>query len=172
MESMQNKLSRVRKPRIHITYEVETEGAQVEKELPFVIGVLGDFSGQSTKPLKPLKERKFVQIDRDNFNQIMKNMAPGLSFKVDNLLQNDNSELTIDLNFESMDDFEPANIIKQLEPLKKLLDSRNKLRDLLAKVDRSEVLEEVLEQILANPENLKKVSSELGIDSKAKPEEK
>ena len=106
--SIHEKLSRVRKPRVHITYEVETEGAKVERELPFVVGVMGDFSGNPTKPLKPLKDRKFVQIDRDNFNDVMARIDPGLNFKVDNTLNGDGSELAVELKFNSMDDFEPG----------------------------------------------------------------
>src|SRR5580698_8809190 len=124
-ESLQKKLDRVRKPRVHITYDVETEGAAVTKELPFVVGVLGDFSGQPTEPLKPLKDRKFVQIDRDNFNDIMGRMTPGLNLKVENTLKGDGSEMGVQLKFKSMDDFEPGNIVKQVEPLNKLLETRN-----------------------------------------------
>src|ERR1700737_1156851 len=104
--SIHDKLERVRKPRVHITYQVETEGAVVEKELPFVVGVLGDFSGNPTEPLKPLKDRKFIQIDRDNFNDIMARMTPGLNMRVDNTLKGDKSELPVQLKFESMEDFE------------------------------------------------------------------
>src|ERR671933_996771 len=107
-ESLQKKLDRVRKPRVHITYDVETEGAAVTKELPFVVGVLGDFSGNPTEPLKPLKDRKFIQIDRDNFNDIMARMTPGLNMRVQNTLANDGSELPVQLKFNSMEDFEPA----------------------------------------------------------------
>src|SRR5207253_9485901 len=98
-ESIHDKLSRVRKPRVHITYQVETEGAVVEKELPFVVGVLGDFSGNPTQPLKPLKDRKFIQIDRDNFNDVMARMTPGLKIKVENTLKGDGSEMPVDLKF-------------------------------------------------------------------------
>ena len=148
-KSIHDKLKRVRPPRVHITYEVETEGAMVEKELPFVVGVLGDFSGNPTEPLKPLKDRKFIQIDRDNINDVMARMTPGLNLRVENTLKGDGSEMAVQLKFNSMDDFEPANVVKQVEPLRKLLETRDKLRDLLTKVDRSEDLENVLEQVLA-----------------------
>jgi type VI secretion system protein ImpB len=161
--SIHDKLERVRKPRVHITYQVETEGAVVEKELPFVVGVLGDFSGNPTQPLKPLKDRKFVQIDRDNFNDVMARMTPGLNLKVENTLANDGSQMAVNLKFNSMDDFEPGRVVNQVEPLKKLLETRDKLRDLLTKVDRSEDLESVLEKVLQNSEQLKKLSGELGI---------
>lgn len=160
--SVQDKLNRVRKPRVHITYDVETGGALVEKELPFVMGVLGDFSGDPTEPLKPLKDRKFVQIDRDNFNDVLARMTPGLNLKVENTLKGDGSELGVQLQFKSMDDFEPGNIARQVEPLRKLLETRDKLRDLLTKIDRSEDLEAVLERVMQNPEELKQLSSELG----------
>src|SRR5437868_10682632 len=139
--SIHEKLERVRPPRVHIKYEVHTGGAAVEKELPFVVGVLGDFSGNPTEPLKPLRDRKFIQIDRDNFNDIMARMTPGLNLKVENTLKGDGSEMAVQLKFRSMDDFEPVRVVNQVEPLKKLLETRDKLRDLLTKVDRSEDLE-------------------------------
>jgi type VI secretion system protein ImpB len=163
-ESVHQKLKRVRKPRVHITYEVETEGAVVEKELPFVVGVVGDFSGHPTEKLKPLKDRKFIQIDRDNFDDVMKRMTPGLNLRVENTLAADGSEMPVQLKFESLSDFEPAQVAQQVEPLRKLLETRDKLRDLLTKIDRSEDLEGVLEQVLKNTEDLKKLSSELGVE--------
>jgi type VI secretion system protein ImpB len=161
-ESVHEKLKRVRKPRVHITYDVETEGAVVQKELPFVVGVLGDFSGNPTEKLKPLKDRKFIQIDRDNFNDVMQRMTPGLNLRVENTLADDGSEMAVQLKFDSMEDFDPANVAKQVEPLRKLLETRDKLRDLLTKVDRSEDLEGVLEEVLKNTDQLKQLSSELG----------
>jgi type VI secretion system protein ImpB len=165
--SIHDKLQRVRKPRVHITYDVETEGAVVQKELPFVVGVLGDFSGNPVEPLKPLKDRKFVQIDRDNFNEVMTRMTPGLNLKVENTLQGDGSEMAVQLKFQSMEDFEPANVAKQVEPLRKLLETRDKLRDLLTKIDRSSDLENVLEQVLQNTEQLKQLSKDLGVSPPA-----
>jgi type VI secretion system protein ImpB len=167
-ESLQKKLDRVRKPRVHITYDVETEGASVNKELPFVVGVLGDFSGQPTEPLKPLKDRKFIQIDRDNFNDVMARMTPGLNLRVKNTLKDDGSELGVQLKFGSMDDFSPEKVAQQVEPVKKLLETRDKLRDLLTKIDRSEDLEKVLEQVLSNTEQLKKLAGEVGATGEAK----
>jgi type VI secretion system protein ImpB len=161
-QSIHEKLKRVRPPRVHITYMVETEGAEVIKELPFVVGVLGDFSGNPTAPLKALKDRKFIQIDRDNINEVMARMTPGLNLRVKNTLKNDGSEMGVQLKFESMEDFEPGQIVNQVEPLRKLLETRNRLRDLLTKVDRSENLEKLLEEILKDPEAMKKLSSELG----------
>jgi type VI secretion system protein ImpB len=166
-ESVHDKLARVRTPRVHISYQVETEGAAVEKELPFVVGVLGDFSGNPTEPLKPLKDRKFVQIDRDNFDDIMARMNPGLNLKVENTLKGDGSEMAVQLKFRSMQDFEPINVVRQVEPLQKLLDVRDKLRDLLTKVDRSEDLENALEQVLQNTDELKRLSADPGVNSPA-----
>jgi type VI secretion system protein ImpB len=156
-ESIHEKLKRVRKPRVHITYDVETEGAVVQKELPFVVGVMGDFSGNPTEPLKPLKDRKFIQIDRDNFNDVMARMTPGLNLKVANTLKGDGSEMGVQLKFKSMEDFEPANVAKQVDPLKKLLDTRDKLRDLQSRADVSDKLEGLLEDVLSKSEGLDKL---------------
>jgi type VI secretion system protein ImpB len=167
-ESLQKKLDRVRKPRVHITYDVETEGAAVQKELPFVVGVLGDFSGQPTDPLKPLKDRKFIQIDRDNFNDVMARMTPGLNMRVENTLKGDKSEIGVQLKFGSMDDFAPEKVAQQIEPVKKLLETRDKLRDLLTKIDRSEDLEGLIEKVLSNTEELKKLQGQLGVPGEQK----
>lgn len=161
MSSIHDKLQRVRKPRVHITYQVETEGAVVEKELPFVVGVLGDFSGDPTQPLAPLRDRKFVQIDRDNFDDVMARIAPGLKLRVENTLKNDGSEFAVNLAFKSLDDFEPAAVVGQVEPLRKLMETRNRLRDLMSKVDRSEDLEALLEKVLQNKEQLSQLSNAL-----------
>jgi type VI secretion system protein ImpB len=141
---------------------VETGGAMVTKELPFVVGVMGDFSGNPTEELKPLRDRKFVQVDRDNFDEVMDRMKPGLNIKVENTLAGDGSEMAVDLKFSSMQDFDPGNVARQVEPLNKLLETREKLKDLLTKVDRSEDLEELLEQVLKNSDQLKELSSQLG----------
>lgn len=162
-ESIHQKLKRVRKPRVHITYEVETEGAEVLKELPFVVGVMGDFSGDPTQPLRPLAERKFIQIDRDNFNEVMTRMTPGLNIRVDNKLANDGTQMAVSLKFNAIEDFEPARVAEQVPALRALLETRNKLRDLMSKVDRSEELENLLEQILKNENELKSLSGELGL---------
>ena len=164
MASIHDKLERVRKPRVHIKYEVETEGAVIERELPFVVGVMGDFSGNPTEALRPLKDRKFVQIDRDNFNDVMGRIAPELNFKTKNTLANDGTEFAVNLKFKSMDDFDPARVAEQVPALKSLIETRNKLRDLMSKVDRSEALEGLLEQVLQNEEQLKKFSADLGLD--------
>ena len=159
--SIHDKLNRVRKPRVHITYDVETEGAQIVRELPSVVGVMGDFSGAPTTPLKPMADRKFTQIDRDNFNDVMANMAPGLKLKVDNKLADDGTQMAVDLNFKSMDDFDPARVVAQVPALAALLETREKLRDLMSKADRSQELETLLEQVLRSQDDLKSLSGEL-----------
>jgi type VI secretion system protein ImpB len=164
MASIHDKLKRVRKPRVHITYDVETGGAQVERELPFVVGVMGDFSGNPEQPLKSLKERKFIQIDRDNLNEVMAKIAPELNIKVENTIAGDGTEMAVKLKFDSIDDFEPARVAEQIAPLKKLLETRAKLNDLMAKVDRSEDLEGILERVLKNSADLDKLKGELGLD--------
>lgn len=164
--SVHDKLNRVRKPRVHITYDVETEGAQVMRELPFVIGVMGDFSGDPTQKLRPLSERKFIQIDRDNFNDVMARMTPGLDLKVDNKLADDGTQMAVSLAFNAMEDFEPARVAAQVPALKALLETREKLRDLLSKADRSTQLEDLLEQILKSETDLHALSSQLGLDTK------
>jgi type VI secretion system protein ImpB len=148
---------------VHITYDVETEGAEIQRELPFVVGIMGDFSGDPTTALKPLQDRKFTQIDRDNFNDVMANMAPGLKLKVDNTLAADGTQMAVDLKFSSMDDFDPVNVVKQVPALAALLETRQKLRDLMSKADRSQELETLLEQVLRSEEELKSLSGELGI---------
>ena len=164
--SIHEKLARVRRPRVHITYEVETEGAQLVRELPFVVGVIGDFSGDPVQPLRPFGERKFVQIDRDNFNDVMQRLAPGLKLKVENKLAGDGSMMPVDLHFNSIEDFEPGRVLDQVPALRNLLETRNRLRDLLSKADRSENLELLLEQILKDKNQLATISGELGLEEK------
>ena len=163
MASVHDKLERVRKPRVHIRYDVETEGGVVEKELPFVVGVLGDFTGDPTKPLEALGNRKFIQIDRDNFDEVMARLAPGLNLRVENTLQKDGSELSVNLKFNSLDDFAPAAVVDQVEPLRRLKETRDKLRDLMSKADRSQDLETLLERVLKNTDDLKALSDALGV---------
>ncbi len=162
--SIHDKLNRVRKPRVHITYEVETEGAEIQRELPFVVGVLGDFSGDPTSPLRPLADRKFIQIDRDNFNDVMAGMTPGLKMKVENKLSEEGGEMGVELKFNSLEDFDPARVAEQVPALRALLETRSKLRDLMSKADRSEELEGLLEQVLKNEGELKSLQEQLGLD--------
>ncbi len=164
-ESIHDKLKRVRKPRVHITYDLETNGAVADKELPFVMGVMGDYSGDNTDNKKPLKERKFSQIDRDNFNEVMGKISPELKMKVENTLQGDGSDMSVNLKFNTMEDFEPHRVVEQIDSLKKLLDTRNKLRDLLTKADRSDELESLLEQVLSNSEAMSSLTQELGVSN-------
>lgn len=161
-DSVHDKLKRVRKPRVHITYDVETEGAQVVKELPFVVGVMGDFSGDSDVAKKSLKERKFIDLKKDKFDQVMARIEPGVKMKVENTLEKNGKEFAVDLKFRSMDDFEPERIVEQVEPLRRLMETRNRLRDLMAKADNSEQLEGLLEQILADQEKLSQLQEQLG----------
>lgn len=163
-ESIHDKLKRVRKPRVHITYDVETNGAVQEKEIPFVMGVMGDYSGDNTENKKALKDRKFSQIDRDNFNEVMSNVGPQLNLKVDNTLEGDDSQMSVDLDFNNMEDFEPQNIVEKVDPLKKLMETRNKLRDLLTKADRSDELESLLEDVLSSTDAIAALQGELGTD--------
>lgn len=171
-ESIHDKLKRVRKPRVHISYDVEKNGAVEKKELPFVMGVMGDYSGDNTEDKKSLKDRKFSQIDRDNFNEVMGNISPQVNMKVENTLEGDGSEMSVDLKFKNMEDFEPQNIVQNVDPLKKLMDTRNKLRDLLTKADRSEDLENILEAVLSSTDALASLQGELGTDEEKKGDDK
>jgi type VI secretion system protein ImpB len=171
-DSIHDKLKRVRKPRVHISYDVEKNGAVEKKELPFVMGVMGDYSGDNTEDKKSLKDRKFSQIDRDNFNEVMGNISPQANMKVENTLEGDGSEMSVDLKFKNMEDFEPQNIVQNVAPLKKLMDTRNKLRDLLTKADRSEDLENILEEVLSSTDALASLQGELGTDEEKKGDDK
>jgi len=170
-ESLQHKLDRVRSPRVQITYDVETGGAIEMKEIPFVVGVLGDFSGNNPdpdKPLKKFKERKFVEIDRDNFNDVLKKSNPRLKFKVDDKLTSaasgeedaDPKSMTIELDFESLEDFHPENVVEKVAPLKELLETRRKLSELLTKLDGNDDLDELLQKVVTNTEDLKSLKEE------------
>jgi type VI secretion system protein ImpB len=161
-ESTQKKLSRVRPPRVHITYDVEIGDAIEMKEIPFVMGVLSDLSGKPEEPLPRLRDRKFVNIDRDNFDDVLKGMKPHLAYRVDNKLANDDSKLGVELRFESMDDFEPEQVVNQVEPLRKLLEARSRLSDLLSKMDGNDKLVEVLDNVIKNTDSLQKISQEAG----------
>ena len=159
MSSVHDKLARVRKPRVHITYEVETEGAMVVKELPFVVGVMGDFSGKPAQALPPLKERKFVEIDRDNFDKILAGMTPRLAFRVeDKLTDNAGNQLNVELKFNSIDDFSPENVARQIDPLRKLPETRDKLKDLMNKMEGNDKLTEMLDGIIQNTETRSEIT--------------
>jgi type VI secretion system protein ImpB len=165
-ESTQHKIDRIRPPRVQITYDVETGGAIEMKELPFVVGVMGDYVGKPEEAQPALKNRKFVEIDRDNFDQVLSGMKPRLAFTTDNKLQDDGSKMGVELKFNSMDDFEPDNVVKQVEPLRKLVEARQKLSDLLSKMDGNDKLESMLNDIIADTGKQKELSSALGIDAK------
>ena len=161
-ESVFDRKARVRPPRVHITYEVETGGAMVLKELPFVMGVLSDLSGQPKEALPKLKDRKFEDIDRDNFDDVLKRMKPRLALRVENTLKNDGSELAVELNFQKLDDFRPENVVRQVEPLNKLLETRNQLKDLLGRMEGNDRLEELLGAITDNESVRGKLRDVLG----------
>jgi type VI secretion system protein ImpB len=162
-ESTQHKLDRVRSPRVHITYDVETGGAIELKELPFVVGVLGDFTGQPTEPLPKLKDRKFVEVNPDNFDSVLEGMKPHLAFSVENKLSDeaDAPNLKVDLNFKSMDDFSPENVARQIKPLKELLDLRTRLSDLRGSLQGNDKLEELLLDAVGNTDKLDKLKGEI-----------
>ena len=162
-ESVHKKLERVRPPRVNITYEVETGGAIEVKELPFVMGVLADFSGQPTDELPKLKDRKFTEVTLDNFDDVLASMKPHLEFSVANKLSEETgaARIPVDLNFASLDDFSPDRVAQQIEPLKKLLELRGQLADLRGKVQSNERLEEILLATLSDEEKRKKLKAEL-----------
>jgi type VI secretion system protein ImpB len=161
-ESLQHKLDRVRRPRVHLTYDVEIGGAIQLKELPFVLGVLSDLSGKPDEPLPKLKDRKFVEIDRDNFNKVLGGMKPRLDYAADNALKGDGSKMKVELRFGHISDFEPEQVVKQVEPLRKLLEARERLANLLNKMDGNETLDQLLQDVVNNTESLKKLSQETG----------
>jgi type VI secretion system protein ImpB len=164
-ESTQHKLDRVRSPRVHITYDVEIGDAIEMKELPFVMGVLADLSGKPDAPLPRLRDRKFVEIDRDNFNDVLKGMKPHLAFRVDNKLTDDETKLGVELRFQNLDDFSPERVAEQVEPLKKLMEVRQQLKGLLAKTDGNDRLAERLQEIISNTEKLQQLGHETGLES-------
>jgi type VI secretion system protein ImpB len=162
-ESTQQVLSRVRPPRVQITYDVEIGGAIEKKQLPFIVGVIADLSGQPAEPLPKVKDRKFVEIDRDNFDDVLAAAAPRLAFRVPNKLKPDANEmLNVELKFKSMDDFGPVAVVQQIEPLRKLFEARNRLRDLLTKLDGNDELDAILREVVASTEEQTKLRSELG----------
>jgi len=169
VESLQHKLDRVRPPRVQITYDVEIGGAIVMKEIPFVVGIISDLAGVPVDPLPKLKERKFVEIDRDNFNDIMEKVKPRLPLRVDNKLTNDNGHMSAELFFHSIEDFDPLNIVKQVEPLAKLYEARTHLKDLLTKLDGNDALDELLQEIIQSTQQRDAIKAELGITDQPAP---
>lgn len=168
-ESIQKKLDRVRPPRVQIKYDVEIGDAIVMKELPFVVGVMGDYSGKQDpdKPLPKFKERKFVNIDRDNFNEVMEKMQPRLAFSVpDKISGKDDNKFNVVLNFKQLSDFSPENVVQQVEPLKKLLEARQQLEHLKTKMDGNDKLVGMLEQVLNNASLQKDLGASLNVTPK------
>jgi len=166
-DTIYEKKGRIRPPRVHITYETERNGAQVLMELPFVVGVLSDLSGQPKEPLPKLKDRKLVEIDRDNFDEILKGMKPRVAMKVDNTLKGDGSKLAVELNFNKLEDFEPENVAKQVDPLRQLLEVRGKLKDLLSRTEGNDRLEDLLASIISKAEVQDKLRNALGQGSES-----
>lgn len=168
-ESLQHTLDRVRPPRVQITYDVEIGNAIEMKELPFVVGILADMSGMPADALPKLKDRKFIEMDRDNFNDILASIKPRLALRVPNKLTNDDTQMSVELFFSNMDDFGPLNIVKQVPALAKLYEARVRLRDLLSKLDGNDVLDELLQEVLTNTEKRQSLQKELGIDETSTP---
>lgn len=161
-DSVQKRLEKVRPPRVQLTYDVQVGDAIEQKELPFVVGVLGEFSGQPdpNRPAPRLKERKFVNVDLDNFDDVMQGMAPRASFRVANKLSPEGGEFAVNLEFNAMDDFRPESVVQQVEPLRKLLEARTKLSDLRNKLAGNDKLEDLLAEVLSNTEQLSKLGHE------------
>ncbi|QWV94600.1 type VI secretion system contractile sheath small subunit [Geomonas oryzisoli] len=156
-ESLQHRLERVRAPRVRITYDVEVDDGVEVKEIPFVVGVLSDLSGTPESAQPKLRERKFLDIDRDNFDRVMEGMRPRLAFRVDNTLCSDGSQLGVELRFSSLDDFHPERVAQQVEPLRKLVEARSRLSDLLHRLDGNDRLDELLQDLLAGGDALKAI---------------
>jgi type VI secretion system protein ImpB len=162
-ESIHKKLERVRPPRVHVTYDVEVGDAIEMKELPFVVGVLADLTGQPEQPLPRLKDRRFVEVTPDNFDAVLESMKPHLSFSVENKLTDDPEagQLKVDLHFKSLEDFEPEQVARQVKPLRELLELRTKLADLRGSLQTNERLDELLMRAVTNTEELEKLRAEL-----------
>ncbi|HBN9628911.1 TPA: type VI secretion system contractile sheath small subunit [Pseudomonas aeruginosa] len=158
-ESTQHKLDRVRPPRVQITYDVEIGNAIEKKELPLVVGILADLSGKPDTPPAKLVERRFVDIDRDNFNEILSSISPRATLQVDNTISGDDSKLNVELRFNHIEDFDPVNLVKQVVPLRRLFEARQRLRDLLTKLDGNDDLDQVLQDVVANTEGLQEIKA-------------
>ena len=160
-ESVQKKLQRIRPPRVQLTYDVEVGDAKEIKELPFVIGVLGDFSAASELEKTKLKDKKFINIDLDNIDEVMTSLAPRAAFQVENMLTEEKGSLTISLTFNGMQDFRPENVVLQVDPLRKLVEARERLTDLRNKISNNERLEDLLDEVLQNTDQVRKLSVEV-----------
>lgn len=168
-ESVQKRLEKVRPPRVQLTYDVEIGNAIEQKELPFVVGVMGDFTGQPNpdKPQPRLKDRKFVNVDLDNFDEVMSGLSPTASYRVKNELSPEGGEFAVNLEFKKLEDFRPESVVEQVEPLRKLMEARTKLADLRNKMAGNEKLEDLLGEVLSNTERLQ----QLGAETQAKDKE-
>jgi type VI secretion system protein ImpB len=166
-DSIQHKLDRVRPPRVHITYDVEIGDAVEQKEIPFVAGVLSDLSGKPEEPLPPLKERKYVEIDRDNFNSVLEGMKPRLTYRVDNKIEDDDTKIGVELKFKTLDDFHPERIAEKVEPIRKLVEARKKLYNLLGKLDGNDKLDELLQDVITNSDKLQAIGKTDGDEVEA-----
>ena len=163
-ESVQKKLQRIRPPRVQLTYDVEIGDGKEVKELPFVVGVLGDFSAASELEKTKLKDKKFINVDLENIGEVMESLAPRASFQVENTISEEGGRMGVDLTFNSMADFRPENVVQQVDPLRKLVDARERLSDLRNKISNSERLEDLLDEVLKNTDQIRKMSAEAGAD--------
>jgi len=169
-QSINKKLERVRRPRVHISYEVDTGGAMEKIELPFVVGVMADLSGNPANPLPRMKDRKFTDIGKENFDAVLEGAAPRLTLSVDNKLTDEGGKMGVELNFKSMDDFDPGRVAEQVAPMKKLLEMRDHLTQLLSKMPGNDKLEQLLSDVLSNADKAKGLVEELktkGADTEA-----
>lgn len=164
-DSVQKKLAKVRAPRVHLTYDVEIGDAIETKEIPFVVGVLGEFSGDSILEQPRLKDKKFVEVDLDTFDEVMSGLAPRATFRVDNELSEKAGEFAVDLAFNSIDDFRPEAVANQVEPLRQLVEARDRLADLRNKISANEKLEDLLDDVLKNTEQVKQMAEQNLSDS-------
>lgn len=164
-ESVQKKLQRIRPPRVQLTYDVEIGDGKEVKELPFVVGVMGDFSAASEVEKTKLKDKKFINVDLENIDEVMESLAPRASFQVENTISGEGGRMGIDLTFTAMEDFRPESIVQQVDPLRKLVEAREKLTDLRNKISNSEKLEDLLDEVLKNTEQVRQLSKEAGADN-------
>jgi len=162
-ESLQHTLDRVRSPRVQITYDVEVGDAIEMKEIPFTVGVLADLSGKPEEPLPKLKERKLIEIDRDNFNNVLEGIKPRLAYRVDNKLADDDSSMAVEIKFKSLEDFHPEKVARQVDPIRKLVEAREKLTGLLNKLDGNDKLDELLQEVISSTDSLEKLGKEAGV---------
>ena len=159
-ESVQKKLQRIRPPRVQLTYDVEVGDGIASKELPFVVGAMGDFSAAPAVEKTKLKDKKFINVDVDNIDEVMRSLAPRAAFQVENTLTAEGGKLSVDLIFNSMEDFRPEQVVQQVDPLRKLLEARERLTDLRNKISNSERLEDLLDEVLNNTDQIRQLSAE------------